>query len=170
MPIKSQSGFTLPELLLTVAIIAIVVTIPTPKLLRSRMAANEASAISSLQTINRAQVTYRAAYPENGFATRLSDLGGASPCHPNPSSACLIDTGLAGSVKSGYNFSLTGSKRSANGVEIDYTVGAAPIAYDQSGVRLFCSTSDSVIRFSPNASRTSIPPDTAQCLGETPLE
>jgi type IV pilus assembly protein PilA len=170
MPIKNQSGFTLAELLLTVAIIAIMAAIASPSLLRSRIAANEATAISSLQAINRAQGTYRATYPEKGFATRLSDLGGAAPCHPSPTSACLIDVRLARGVKSGYSFSLNGSNRTASGVYMDYMAGAAPLAYDQSGVRLFCSTSDSVICFSANQSHSSVPPDAAQCRAEAPLE
>jgi type IV pilus assembly protein PilA len=170
MRTKNQSGFTLVELLLTVALIAIIAAMATPSLLRSRIAANEATAISSLRTINRAQATYLAAYPQEGFATRLSDLGGASPRHPSPTSACLIDLRLASSVMSGYSFSLIGSNRVASGIYMDYTAGAAPLAYGQSGVRLFCSTSDWVIRFSANQSHSDVPPDTVQCRAEEPLE
>ncbi len=55
---KNQKGFSLIELLIVVAIILIIAAIAIPNLLRSRMAANEASAVGSIRSINTAAVTY----------------------------------------------------------------------------------------------------------------
>ena len=55
---KKDSGFSLLELLIVVAIILIIATIAIPSLLRSRQAANESAAVANLRTINTAQVTY----------------------------------------------------------------------------------------------------------------
>ena len=69
-----QRGFSLIELLIVVAIILIIAAIAIPNFLRSRIAANQASAIESLRVISTAEVTYSTTYG-TGFSTSLSALG-----------------------------------------------------------------------------------------------
>ena len=76
---KNQKGFSLIELLIVVAIILIIAAIAIPNLLRSRMAANEASAVGSLRTLNTAAVTYSSTYPSVGYPGTLGALAPASP-------------------------------------------------------------------------------------------
>ena len=150
-----QKGFSLIELLIVVAIILIIAAIAIPNLLRSRMAANEASAVGSLRTIDTAEMTYSVTYPNIGYAD-LPSLGGAAPCTTATSAgACLIDDVLSTvGTKSGYAFTinnLTGAP-----VIVTYTSTALPSVVGQSGQRAFCSDQSGVIRY--NATGTACDP------------
>jgi prepilin-type N-terminal cleavage/methylation domain-containing protein len=162
---RKQKGFSLIELLIVVAIILIIAAIAIPNLLRSRIAANEASAVGSLRTINTAEVTYASTYPSIGFALDLATLGpGTTPGATSTSAnAVLLDNvlgaaspGGAGSgsanPKSGYNFYLTASGTQPVST---YASNADPITVDQTGKRYFYSDASGVLRYNTTATATS---------------
>lgn len=140
---RKQSGFSLIELLVVVAIILIIAAIAIPNLLRARISANEASAVGSLRSLNTAQIMYSSAYPTVGFATTLVALGGTSCAPPGSANSCMIDTLLAAGTKSGYLFTLSGTSGTPNS---SYQIRADPRSPNQTGVRYFCSFADAVIR------------------------
>ena len=145
---KKQKGFSLIELLIVVAIILIIAAIAIPNLIRSKMAANESSAVASLRTINTAEVTYNNTYP--GTYGQLTSLAGASPCTtPSSSGACLIDNLLSTGSKSGYNFALSGLSSTG------YNSTATPAAVN-TGTRQFCSNQDLVLYYSATSSGCTI--------------
>jgi len=136
---RKQKGFSLIELLIVVAIILIIAAIAIPNLLRSRIAANEASAVGSIRTINTSEVTYASSYPNVGFAT-LDALGGAGG---SATGAGLLDAVLASGVKSGYVFAVTTSGGTPATI---YSVQGDP-QNSQTGQRHFYSDQSGVIRY-----------------------
>ncbi|MBZ5570499.1 MAG: prepilin-type N-terminal cleavage/methylation domain-containing protein [Acidobacteriia bacterium] len=154
---QRQKGFSLIELLIVVAIILIIAAIAIPNLLRARIAANESSAVSSIRTLNTAQISYFSTYPTVGYAGTIPALGpsASTGCTtPTSTSSCLVDwivaqATAAGSAKSGYFFGL--GVTAGGGINSAYTVGGAPAALSQTGVRGFCSNEDAVIRYTASA-------------------
>lgn len=130
-----KKSFTLVEIMIVVAIIALLAAIAIPSFLRMRLNANESAAISALHTIATAAQSYRsvnATYPEN-----LADLG----VNSNPP---YIDTILGCSsqpcTKQGYNFALTGTTYT-------FTATAVPTTFQRTGIRSFYIDESNIIRF-----------------------
>jgi type IV pilus assembly protein PilA len=148
---RSTKGFSLIELLIVVAIILIIAAIAIPNLLQARLAANEASAVGSLAAIKTSEIAYTTAYPTVGYAPDIGTLGGASPCTPSSTTACLLDSFLSSSTpgsggKSGYVYLATGI---IPGGSINYTAfvaAAAPVLVNSTGNHDYCSTNDGVLR------------------------
>jgi type IV pilus assembly protein PilA len=159
MDMRKPKGFSLLELLIVVAIILIVAAIAIPNLQRTRMSANEASAVASMRSINNAEIAYAASYPETGFSANLLSLGGANPCTQAVAHACLLDDSLAKSTtmpKSGYR--LTYAAAGGSGTAADpynaYTLTGEPVNRGQTGQRGFWTDNSGVIRAEPTAAAT----------------
>jgi len=172
---RKQRGFSLIELLIVVAIILIIAAIAIPNLLRARIAANESSAVSSIRTMNTAQVTYQSTYPTTGYASTIAALGPAASTGcttPTSANACLVDwivsqATVAGTAKSGYYFKDT-PVAALNGMTPGYTLDGIPASVNQTGVRGFCSNEDAVIRFKAVGSAPS--GSEAACAAYTALQ
>lgn len=140
---KSGGGFSLIELLIVVAIILILAAIAIPNLLRSRMAANQASAVGSLRLISTSEVTYSSTF-NTGFSSDLATLGPPSSGNPTASAAGLIDSVLATGVKSGYRF--TYSSVTLGGRVTAYMVNANPLVLGSSGLVYYFTDESAVIK------------------------
>jgi len=181
MLIKKQKGFSLIELLIVVAIILIIAAIAIPNLLRSKMAANEASAVGSLRTITTASITYASTYG-NGFPPSLGAAGGAAGVTvATCDNALLVDSVLSGnggtattSQKSGYNFTFvpgtavaTAGTGCANAGANTFMVNAIPVTAGSTGQRSFCTDESGVIRDDTTGAAI---PDAATCVALPSLQ
>jgi type II secretory pathway pseudopilin PulG len=138
---------------LDVGAVGVVAAIAIPNLMRSRIAANEASAVGGIRTINTAQVSYQMSYPDRGFARDLATLGPdpKSPAFASAEHAGLIDEKLGNAscvegkwcTNSGFRFSVTAVCKQAQCTE--FVAVAKPVT-SNTGTRSFCSTSDAIIR------------------------
>ena len=155
---KREKGFSLIELLIVVAIILIIAAIAIPNLLRSRMAANEASAVGSIRTINTAAISYNSSYG-NGFPVTLAQIGTATPAVAvSCDNSQYLDSVLTAGLKSGYTFSIVsgGAPLAAAitgcatpGSTAGYSAIAFPSNVGTTGQRSFCSDASGVIRQDP---------------------
>jgi type IV pilus assembly protein PilA len=140
---KRQKGFSLIELLIVVAIILIIAAIAIPNLIKSKMAANEASAVGSVRTVNTGEVNYAASCPAIGYSASLAELSSGAACAGGKG---IIDPVLAGGAKAGYKFTYA-TVAGADGLNDTYTQTGVPATIGTTGQRGFYSDQTGVIRY-----------------------
>jgi len=135
--LRSRHGFTLVEIMIVVAIIALLAAIAIPNLLRARHNANEAAAIAAVRTISTACESFRAAQTPTSYPANLAALSSATPAY--------IDAGLAGATAAGtarQGYFYTYAMVNAN----QFTCTASPAVSGTTGSRIFFVDESGVIR------------------------
>ena len=139
---KRQKGFSAVQLVVAIAILAVLAAIAIPNLLHSNLSENESSAVVSLRSLNSACEDYARLY--GGYPSRLSNLGPGGAA--NSTSANLVDAALASGTKSGYVFTYTAGASGVSGNILSYSITADPVTQGSSGRRRFFSDQSGVIR------------------------
>lgn len=147
-------GFTLIELMIVIAIIAIIAAITIPNLLRSRMSANEAAASGTLRTISTAEIAFQVAafadadgdgLGDYGTLAQLADPDGLGVTPP------FVDATVGSGVKLGYVFTVipvAGNTTTAP----SYTCTGIPSQLGKTGYRQYFVDETGVIRFTSDGS------------------
>jgi type II secretory pathway pseudopilin PulG len=121
----------------------ILAAIAIPNLLRARIAANEASAVATMRTLNAAETAYAQLHKEAGYTCALSELSGDR----------LITPALASGQVNGYAFGLRDCAAGVDGgPNVKYHLVAHPLMANQTGVRAFCSDESAVVRVDASGS------------------
>jgi prepilin-type N-terminal cleavage/methylation domain-containing protein len=150
----NQKGFSLVELLIVVAIIAIIVAIAIPNLLTSRQSAQASAAAGDLRTINSAEIGYSSG-PGNGSFGTFTELeaGKMLPTGFSTSASAYTRSGYTGTLTMGTN-------------NTSYTCVSSPAVISEQAPSYFTDESGA-IRFSTSgaASSASTPMGQAQASG-----
>ena len=127
---KSNKGFTLIELMIVVEIIAIIAAIAVPNYIRTRIQANEASAVASLRVILDAENSYNTQYYV--YATDMASLTTEDPP--------FLTGGDWTAPKNGYTYRVEGDPG-------NFIAYATPVEFNVTGWHGFLIDATGAIRF-----------------------
>ncbi|MEK7866848.1 MAG: type II secretion system protein [Planctomycetota bacterium] len=130
IPRSSSRGFTLIELLTVLLIIAILLAVAVPFMLRSRIAANEAAAIGAVRVLQGAEEQFRV---ENKRYGTVPEMGATD----------LLTGDMASGNKTGYVF--TAFVDPSNWTAVFYAEGV-PEVYNRTGISSYYVDESGVIR------------------------
>jgi prepilin-type N-terminal cleavage/methylation domain-containing protein len=150
----SERGFTLVEIMIVVAIIALLAAIAIPNVLRGRTTANESAAIGNMRALISSLEMARSVnqtYPDGANWRPVmygADCAAATLPNPDfgPPSFCLV---LPAAVQ-GYTYTYTGAAAPAQ----TYTLLSVPVTMGTTGTRCFYADQTGLVRHCSDAAAT----------------
>lgn len=172
-----EAGFTLIDMMFVVSVLALLMTLAVPGLMRAKGAAQLSSALGTMRVINSAQLSYAISCGLGFYSPDLPTLA----VKPSGTSEAFLDANLASGptfIKSGYNFSLAGTPlagapATCNGLAIGsaapgYALVADPLDPSAPG-RYFGTNADGII-YEHNASLAATMPESGPPPAGIPIK
>jgi type II secretory pathway pseudopilin PulG len=164
--LRSESGFTLVDLLFVMGLIGILSTLAVPGLTRARGAAQASSAMANLRLINSAELSYAISCGLGFYSPDLPTLGIPPPASDAPFISLDLATGIQVN-KSGFLFEVygtpaAGAPMSCNGLPAGqgspgYWAVADPL---NPPVTVFFGTNASGLMYTHSATLAGVIPET----------
>ena len=126
---SNKKGFTLVEIMIVVAIIALLAAIAIPNLLRAKISANDALAKGTLRSISTASEMFATSNSGN-YPSDMASLTGAGPAY--------INVAYCGTTISGYTYNCTFGLAG-------YNVTATPLTIGTSGTTVWTISTGGVL-------------------------
>ena len=150
---KSKTGFTLVELMIVLAIIAIIAAFAIPNLMKSRMTANQAGAIGILRTLVTAESTYMNRFAVYGDLDELFNEE-------------LIASSIKDGQKSGYYIGQISTQS-----RFAYCFGAVPVDDGRSAsIEYITTQAGTVYQGELSSTKNSVSTDWTAGVGGIPTE
>jgi prepilin-type N-terminal cleavage/methylation domain-containing protein len=147
---KSARGFTLIEIMIAIAILALLAAITIPNLMTARSSANEGAIKRDLRTFGTAAEAYRSAQPAPTYPASIANMVATTPAY-------LDSSWGQGGVKHGFTVNYSAYPSGT------YTLLAVPTA--NAGKNSYCLDNTGVIK----GGITGVSANASGCSGGTPI-